>query len=453
MFGCYDKILTDVTIVDHELLHPEWRRIMKKKIKDYLKDILFPSVTDDLIHEIDALNLKSLQVISLLACIFEVIGIFLLLAGLSSTTSFSRSFFSVTFCILVCIITFIVTKIMLKKPKIRHGLVMVFICGVLFLLTGWGMWVSYYHYLKGEQILTYYTIVIVQICFLNIRPIPGIIMTIASFMIYYVWLYQVDQAVNLQVFNYFSFAAICEVASVSRYHIVLRQLRDKKEITRLNESLKDDIRTASDQMMAKELELSHMKIKIMQNQISPHFIFNGLSVIKSLIWEDREKAEESVTEFSMYLRRNIEALRSTDMILFSKELEHIKAFLAIEQADENMCLEIEFDLQAQDFPVPPLSVEPLVENAVIHGVSKRSGQGKIRITTKEEENRFVIIVADNGPGFDLTAKRKGVGIENVRSRLKYQCNGMLELTASRAGTIATITIPKTEGTYENSGVG
>lgn len=156
----------------------------------------------------------------------------------------------------------------------------------------------------------------------------------------------------------------------------------------------------------------------MQNQISPHFIFNALGIIKSLIWEDRKKAANSVNDFSVYLRRNIEALKSSEMIMFKKELEHIEAFLAIEKADDSVNLSVEYDIRETDFLIPALTVEPLVENAVIHGVSGYDDGAKIIISSRSDEDDYIVEVSDNGRGFDTEKSTRGVGIETFAQGLR-----------------------------------
>ena len=236
-----------------------------------------------------------------------------------------------------------------------------------------------------------------------------------------------------------------------RYHLTLRHLREKAEIDRLNAQLRQDVQSMQLEVTKKELELSRTKIRLMQNQISPHFIFNALGIIKSLIWEDREKAADSVNDFSVYLRRNIEALRSGEMILFQKELEHIKAFLAIEMADETVEMQVEYDIHETAFFLPPLTVEPLVENAVIHGVSCYDHGARIRISSRTEGACYVVEVSDNGRGFDTAKPTGGVGIENVRTRLEGQCGGRMDITSTENGTTALIYIPKRGEHHKRTG--
>ena len=322
---------------------------------------------------------------------------------------------------------------------------------VMILLIAWGMAVSYRHYADSEQIITFYTTVIIATCFPAVKPYAGISLIMLSFAAYFLILYGCDGAARIQPFNYFTFGVICAAGSVTRYHLTLRHLREKAESDRLNASLRQDVQDMKYEVTKKELELSRTKIRLMQDQISPHFIFNALGIIKSLIWEDPRRAADSVNDFSVYLRRNIEALKSGDMILFHKELEHIEAFLAIEKADETVDLTVEYDIREADFPIPPLTVEPLVENAVIHGVSGYEHGARLSVSSRREDDCYIIEVRDNGRGFDAVKVTKGVGIDNVRTRLEVQCGGRLEIESSARGTTAVIYIPVRGEADENPG--
>lgn len=199
-------------------------------------------------------------------------------------------------------------------------------------------------------------------------------------------------------------------------------------------------------MMQQELELSDSKVKLLMGQIQPHFIFNSLLAIQELCTEDPKKAEGAVQDFAVYLRSNLDAMGSTRMIPFTKELEHIRHYLSLEQADPNETFQVEYDLAVQDFCVPPLSVQPIVENAVRHGMAMRDSGGVITIATREDARSYSIIVKDNGYGFDSATQeqmeRKSVGLDNVRMRLAAQCNGSLEIDSGEIGTIVKIRIPK-----------
>ena len=154
-----------------------------------------------------------------------------------------------------------------------------------------------------------------------------------------------------------------------------------------------------------------------------------------------------VNSFSEYLRNNLSSLEAPGLISFETELSHIKTYLDIEKVRFEDTLEIEYDINCVDFSLPVLTVQPIVENAVKHGTSKKRGGGTVKISTREEENCYVIEVSDTGCGFDPTKPRNDgkshIGIENVRQRLSNMCAGSLAIESEPgAGTLATIRIPK-----------
>lgn len=203
------------------------------------------------------------------------------------------------------------------------------------------------------------------------------------------------------------------------------------------ESLKKELA-----LTQKELELSNTNVRLLQNQISPHFIYNALFIIKALIWTDQKKASDAVDNFSLYTRRNIEAMRSNDLIKFSEELEHIKAFLNIENVDNETGMIVKYNIEESDFLIPPLTVEPLVENAVIHGTGTLESGGVVTISSRKSNDEYIICVEDNGVGFDVENTKAGVGLENARTRLELQCGGRLDINSRPGCTRATVFIPE-----------
>lgn len=203
---------------------------------------------------------------------------------------------------------------------------------------------------------------------------------------------------------------------------------------------------AERKLMQKEVELSDSKVKILMGQIQPHFIFNSLQAIQELCAENPEQAEQSVHDFSKYLRGNLDALSCTHLITFEKELSHVQAYIALEQADPGRNFEMIYDLEVREFKVPALSVQPMVENAVRHGLTSCQKNGKVILQTRETEKEYLIRVMDNGKGLEgITQKQKErqqVGLENVRIRLEVQCRGRLEIKNGDQGVTVIIHIPK-----------
>ena len=200
-------------------------------------------------------------------------------------------------------------------------------------------------------------------------------------------------------------------------------------------------------LMEQEEYMNHLQTEVMMTQIGEHFIFNSLSTIKNLCETDPESAEEAVDEFAVYLRGNIDAIGRSDLIPFSRELEHVQNYLALEKRRFGKRLQENYDIRTADFLLPALTLQPIVENAVKHGISKKAEGGTITIATRELKDYFEILVIDDGVGYDTNAKpsdsRRHVGMENVMSRLDAMCKGLLEVESQiDQGTTVRVFIKK-----------
>lgn len=201
-----------------------------------------------------------------------------------------------------------------------------------------------------------------------------------------------------------------------------------------------------------ELELTDSRTKIMLSQLQPHFLYNVLNSIYHLCDMDPSLAQEMVEYFSDYLRNNMASLEQTGLIPFSEEYQHIQTYLSLERIRFAKTLDVVYNIEATEFKLPPLTIQPLVENAVRHGVTKKRGGGSVTLTTYETESAFVVVVADTGRGFDpehyADDGKVHIGIKSVRERLKTMCSGTLTIESQPdCGTTATVTIPK-EGAAE-----
>ena len=198
---------------------------------------------------------------------------------------------------------------------------------------------------------------------------------------------------------------------------------------------------------AMERRLQESQISIMLSQIQPHFLYNTLNSIYQLCETNPMRARSMVNSFAEYLRNNLSSLEETGLISFETELSHVNTYLDIERVRFEDTLEIEYDIKCTDFSLPVLTVQPIVENAVKHGTSKKRGGGKVIISTDADADSYVIKVSDTGCGFDPSRPnddgKRHVGIENVRQRLSNMCSGTLEIeSVIGEGTVATIRIPR-----------
>lgn len=196
-----------------------------------------------------------------------------------------------------------------------------------------------------------------------------------------------------------------------------------------------------------ERQLTESRIATMISQIQPHFIYNTLGTIGQFCLEDPEKAADLVQEFSLYLRGNFTELDNSMPIRISQEIEHVRHYVGIEQI-RFPDMQVEYDLQAGEFLVPALTVQPLVENAIKHGLMGLEEGGKVVISTYETKEAYVVCVKDDGVGFDQAVLSDGqphVGIKNIRGRLEAMCGGTLTIDSTPGcGTMAQIMIPKEE---------
>ena len=207
-------------------------------------------------------------------------------------------------------------------------------------------------------------------------------------------------------------------------------------------------------------ELYEAEVAVMVSQIQPHFMYNALTSIAMMCVNDPKKAQEATVTFAKYLRGNMDSLKQKEPVPFSQELEHLKKYLYIEKLRFGKRLNVEYDIQTEDFKLPQLSVQPLVENAVKHGVGMKKKGGTVTIATRETDEFYEVIISDDGVGFDPTAipaenavqdgkndlqkeKRSHIGMENTKRRIREMCGGEI-VTESKIdeGTTVRIILPK-----------
>jgi LytS/YehU family sensor histidine kinase len=183
----------------------------------------------------------------------------------------------------------------------------------------------------------------------------------------------------------------------------------------------------------------------MMSQIRPHFIYNTLGSIEQLCEIDPEKAGRLVHNFAKYLRGNFGELDNPRPIQMSKEMEHVHYYISIERV-RFPDMTFTFEMNSVDFCLPALTIQPIVENAIKHGLMKRDKGGSIRVVSYETNTHYCVLVEDDGMGFDtdvLLDDRTHMGIRNIRERLKAMVSGTIEIESSiGVGTKVLITIPK-----------
>lgn len=188
------------------------------------------------------------------------------------------------------------------------------------------------------------------------------------------------------------------------------------------------------------------------SQMQPHFLYNVLASIQEIIFIDQEYAAKVVGDFTTYLRGAVRAMSNTQLISFEEELKNIRAYVEIEKVRFDDRLSVSYEIDVVDFDVPPLSIQPLVENAIRHGIYERGpAGGSVTIRCFEKDNSWIVQVQDTGMGFDvkdtLSTIQKGnakpAGLKNLISRLYDTIHATVEFDSRRnVGTIVTVTIPR-----------
>ncbi|QXM06949.1 sensor histidine kinase [Crassaminicella indica] len=196
----------------------------------------------------------------------------------------------------------------------------------------------------------------------------------------------------------------------------------------------------------KEIKLREQRVSLMLSQIQPHFLYNTLNTITALCRANPKLAEETTIKFSRYLRENMYSMGENDTHPFSQELEYTNIYLDIEKLRFGDRVKVEYDIKSDDFNMPRLTLQPIVENAVKHGICKKLEGGTIKISTEKQGRDHIIIIEDNGIGFEidkaLNDGKPHVGIHNVNERLKSMVKAKMEITSLIGiGTTVKIIIP------------
>ncbi|BHH82212.1 LytS/YhcK type 5TM receptor domain-containing protein [Desulforhopalus sp. 52FAK] len=212
-------------------------------------------------------------------------------------------------------------------------------------------------------------------------------------------------------------------------------------------------------IQVKDKLLAHAEIKHLQAQINPHFLFNSLNTIASFCRTTPEKARELILDLSLYMRKNLDSSRG--YIPLSSELEQIQSYLAIEKARFGDLIQVNIDVEpgCEDWPIPSLIIQPLVENAIKHGIRSREGGGSIALTIYRNMDVLEVTVEDDGVGIaennlntlltrkNLESHSEGVGLRNSNCRLEqiYGPEFAMEIVSSpNRGTTISFRIPQSQ---------
>jgi LytS/YehU family sensor histidine kinase len=214
----------------------------------------------------------------------------------------------------------------------------------------------------------------------------------------------------------------------------------------LTDQIEQD-RRRQKEIVRQQREIANQRASIMVLQMRPHFIYNTMTSVYCLCDQDPKLARQVIMDFTTYLRKNFTAIARSEPIPFSSELEHVHAYLAVEQALYEDSLFVDYNTPHTWFRVPPLTLQPIVENSVKHGRDPYAGPFHISIRTRKTDSGSEIVVADNGRGFDTSDDSEPhIALKNIQQRLEIMCGGSLTITENDGGgTVVTVTIPDSTG--------
>nr|MBR4280610.1 sensor histidine kinase [Clostridia bacterium] len=232
----------------------------------------------------------------------------------------------------------------------------------------------------------------------------------------------------------------------------------------------NDMARRVDALMTKQVEdqrsLHRAELELLQAQINPHFLYNTLDSIAILAEDERaEDVVTMVTSLSTFFRNSLN--KGNDILTLGAECSQVKSYLEIQQIRYSDILRYEIDVpqELMDCMVPKLILQPLVENALYHGIKNRRGMGTIHVTGEERDGNLLLKVTDNGAGMDeervreLQAgiyedKHTGLGLVNVHKRIRLYCGapyGLSFESASGKGTVVSVLLPMNRGMAEKEG--
>ena len=223
---------------------------------------------------------------------------------------------------------------------------------------------------------------------------------------------------------------------------IVTDLRRYKEMQQELEQELDDVKQ----------QLEQSRIRNANSQMQPHFLYNALSSIREIVLENPQYASDLIYDFTTHLRACIRSMSNEQLVPFAEELENIKAYVNIEKMRFGERLSIEYNCAETEFEIIPLSIQPLVENAIRHGIYERGARGgTVKVSTYRSEGRYVICVEDDGIGFDFertmnevkNGRRDSNGLYNLIFRFETLMNAHVGVESEVGqGTKITVTIPE-----------
>ena len=231
---------------------------------------------------------------------------------------------------------------------------------------------------------------------------------------------------------------------------VSRQKGEILELTVAFNKMIRDLKKMMERLKEEQLQKETIRFQMLMSQMNPHFLFNTLNTIKWIaLREDKPEIAEICISLGKLLETSLNV--DADLIHVRTELEMIQAYIHIQRYKHKHRIECDIAVEEELMYalVPKLSIQPLVENAFVHGLAAAERDGRVRVSIRREQSRLIVEVADNGIGMEeakrrqTTRKRKGIGLENVKDRIRllFRDKGEFEVASSDRGTTVTLRIP------------
>jgi two-component system, LytTR family, sensor kinase len=195
-----------------------------------------------------------------------------------------------------------------------------------------------------------------------------------------------------------------------------------------------------------EGQLAKAELEVLRSQLQPHFLFNTLNLVSSLIHTDAASADDMIGDLGSLLRMSLESQAAHEVPL-AEEMKAVELYLNIQRLrfQDTLTVEVQIDPKTLEARVPHLILQPLVENAFRHGISKRVGPGLLRIESENGNGMLKVRICDNGPGAKEQIADSGIGLSNTRARLErlYGGRAALKVDHSPAGFSVELQFPLT----------
>ena len=356
--------------------------------------------------------------------------------ALTTTSKISLYVSSLTSSLLMPMLTLIIVKTSRPDTNLRKCRIFVFVIAmwfIYFVLLAVTQFTKFIYYFTPDNVYhrgPFYFLLLVPPAIIMGGNLVELVIRHKSFSrrqlkgyIIYIALPLVGMILQMFFFGLLSIALCSVLAALWMFVFILEDHVDKV-IEQANDNAKQ-------------------KANILALQMRPHFIYNTLTSIYYLCDQSPEKAQQTILNFTTYLRRNFTAIASKETVSFNDELEHTKAYIAVEQVRFEDEIEVIYDITYTSFRLPALTLQPLVENAIKHGLDPEQGPMEVIIRTIKTDNSTKLIVENTGSEFSERENNDPhIALENLIERLNIMCNATLTIEPKEGGgTIVTVEIP------------